>query len=160
LQRIGYSAYIQSATRLTSIDIALLAAEVLPKNGDGHVALNLANVSLLYRIGSFTRALKISIADYLRLNQLTGIAALTTPDQVASPMDSANARDIFLEIDVNKWSLDELAYLLLHDFEAAGTLAPTVEDMDLLREELSAAVAGVEIPDGKDPLETVREDGP
>jgi Salmonella virulence plasmid 28.1kDa A protein len=57
-----YAAYVQSATRLTSTDLLLLVERVLPKDlTTGHVALNLANTSLLYRIGSLVRALNISV---------------------------------------------------------------------------------------------------
>ena len=49
-----YSPYIQSAVRLTAEDLLVLVTEVPLRQHTGNVALNLANASPLYRIGSFT----------------------------------------------------------------------------------------------------------
>ena len=139
-----YAAHIQGATRLTTEDIALLVAEVLPKDtATGHVALNLANVSLLYRVASFARALKISVQDCLHLAKLTGLMALTTPVTAATPLNTLDLHTRFEEIDEGNWAIDKLAYLLLHASGPAAIHAPQVEDMDEVLVELSAGLSGI-----------------
>jgi hypothetical protein len=126
-----YAGYIQSATRLSAHDLQLLVRDWLPKDPiTGHVALNLANVSLLYRMASLVRALKIDANDALRLFALIGLAPLSTP---AAPTDPSHARkfhDQFADIDAGDLTVEALAYLLLHDADAVTNLAPTSGDID------------------------------
>lgn len=139
-----YATYIQSATRLTAADIALLVAEDLPRDAaGGNVALNLSNVSRLYRVASFTRALGIGVRDYLHLVNLTGLSPLTAPGAPASPLESEAAHARLSEIDQGEWEIAELSYLLLHDAEAAATYAPRTEDVAEVLAGLSAGLAGV-----------------
>lgn len=153
-----YAAYIQSATQLTSIDLARLAADVLPKDpATGHVALDLVNVSLLARVASLTAAFDITVTDYLRLLGLTGSVPLTTADTTATPTGAREFHERFRAIDDSGRSIDELAYLLLHDTEAALTHAPATEQMDAWLETLKAPFAGildVNIAAGNDVLRT------
>ncbi len=151
LLQIDYAAYIQSATQLTSADLLLLVVELLPKDAaTGHVRLDLANVSLLYRVASFTQAMAISMTDYLRLLKLTGIEPLTMIDLLtmtvkrASPVDSLALKTSFDEIDDGQWSLEELAYLLVHEAAAVAVLAPTLEEMAALQAELKVGYIGIE----------------
>ncbi|HKO41664.1 MAG TPA: neuraminidase-like domain-containing protein [Pyrinomonadaceae bacterium] len=144
LLQLDYAAIIQGATRLSTEDIALLVAEVLPKDtATGHVALNLANVSMLYRVASIARALKISVQDYLHLEKLTGLMALTTPGTTATPVNSLDLHTRFEEIQEANWAIDKLAYLLLHASGPAAIHAPQVEDMDAVLVELSAGLSGI-----------------
>jgi hypothetical protein len=140
----GYSAYIQSATQLIAADLQLLVEQVLPKDTNaGHVVLNLANVSLLYRIASFVRAIGSSVQDYLTVQRITGISPLRTPTVAASSLDSMRFYDCFREIDDGNWSIEQLAYLLLHDAGAAAVLAPAPEDMDAWLTVTSPGFVGV-----------------
>ena len=139
-----YAAYVQSATRLTAPDLLLLAEKVLPKDTTtGHVALNLANLSSLYRIGSLGRALKITVSDYLSLSLITGLVPLGTPGLSVSPVDSMDFYRLFLEIGQRSWSIQELAYLLLHDPDAVAALAPSVDDMDSWLTTMSPSFLGI-----------------
>jgi hypothetical protein len=142
---LDYATYIQSATLLTTEDVLTLVAELLPKDaGTGHVALNLANVSLLYRIVSFTQAMGISVTDYLRLTRLTGISPLTTPARPASPMETLALKTCYDQIDSGQLSLEQLAYLLRHESDAVAVLAPLTEDMDAWLATMNASFADVE----------------
>ena len=139
-----YAAYLQSATQLTSDDLLLLARELLPKDAaTGHVALNLAAVSLLYRVASLAQALKISVTDLLRLMAITGLSPLRTPSAVASPIESRRFHDRFREIDAGKHTIEELAYLLLCEPAAVATLAPTTADIDAWLISISPGFAGI-----------------
>lgn len=144
---LDYSQYVQSATRLTAADMLLLVAEVLPKDAvTGNVALNLANLSLLYRIGSFVRAIGSSVADYLALKRLSGIAALAEPPATARPIDSLEFHRLFIEVGEGAWSVGQLSYLLLDVDDPLTPLAPAAEDMDLWLATIAPAFAGTVRP--------------
>ena len=139
-----YAVYIQSATRLTADDLLLLVQEVLPKDPTtGHVALNLANGSLLYRMASLARALKVSVKDVLRLVAITGVAPLRTASETPSPIDTLRFHDRFADIDAGAHSVEELAYLLLHESTAVATLAPTTETIDAWLASMSPNFIGI-----------------
>lgn len=139
-----YAVYIQSATRLTADDLLLLVQEVLPKDAtSGHVALNLANASLLYRMASLARTLKVSVKDTLRLVAITGVAPLRTASVTPSPIDTLRFHDQFAEIDAETRSVEELAYLLLHESTAVATLASTTETIDAWLASMSLNFIGV-----------------
>lgn len=143
-----YAAYIQSATRLTADDVLLLVQELLPKDATtGHVALNLANASLLYRMASLTRALKIGVKDALRLVAITGVVPLRTASAAASPIGSRRFQDRFSEIDAGTRSVEELAYLLLHESTAVAILAPTTEGIDAWLASISPSFKGIFVID-------------
>ncbi|GAA1980208.1 neuraminidase-like domain-containing protein [Microbacterium pumilum] len=126
-----YAAFIQSATRLTAGDVLLLVREVLPKDGSsGHVALNLANVSLLYRMASLAQSLGVTANDVLQLVAITDVAPLRTALISAGPIEALRFHDRFQEIEGGRLSVEELAYLLLHEPASVAALAPTTTDVD------------------------------
>ena len=140
-----YSAYIQSATQLTAEDILLLASEVMSKDATtGNVPLDLANVSLLYRIGSFTRALDLSVQEYLYLVRLLGWSPLTVAEGAVSPSETMAVYERFSAINEGSWELEELVYLLLDDDATAVTYGPTPEAMDALVVGLSPGFVGID----------------
>ena len=51
--------------------------------------------------------------------------------------------DHFREIDASHWSIEQLAYLLLHEADAAAVLAPTPEDMDAWLTVMSPGFVGI-----------------
>ncbi len=139
-----YAAYIQSATRLGPDDLQLLVTDWLPKDAaSGHVALNLANLSALYRMASMTRALGISVKDALRLFALTGTLPLSTPAAVIGPSHSRQFHELFVAIDAGGHSIQALAYLLLHDDDATVELAPVPEDIDAWLDTLLGSFVGI-----------------
>jgi hypothetical protein len=149
-----YATYIQSATQLTAEDLLLLTGEVLSKDvTTGNAPLNLANLSLLYRIGSFTRALDLSVQDYLYLVRLLGRSPLTTAEGAVSPSETMAVYERLNEINEGDWSIAELVYLLLDDGGAAATYGPTTGAMDAVLDGLSPGFNGI------DNLSTARDNG-
>ena len=139
-----YSAYIQSATQLAAEDILLLAGEILSKDATtGNAPLDLANLSLLYRIGSFTRALDLSVQEYLYLVRLLGRSPLTTAEGAASPLGTMAVYEYLNEINEGAWPIEELAYILLDDDTAAAAYGPTPEAMDAVLGGLSQGFVGI-----------------
>ena len=139
-----YVAYIQSATQLTTDDLLLLTQVWLPKdNTTGHVALNLANLSLLYRVGSFTRALGISVKALVRVVGLTGNVPLRMATATSGPVQTRNFYETWREIDSGEFSVEALAYLSLHEAEAVSVLAPSATSIDAWLASTTASFTGI-----------------
>ncbi len=139
-----YAVYIQSATQLTADDLLLLVQELLPRDSaSGHVVLNLANASLVYRVASLARALKVSVRDVLRLVAITGVAPLRTSSEAASPIDTLRFHERFAEIEAGTRSVEQLAYLLLDEPAAVAALAPATADVDAWLESISPSFTGI-----------------
>ncbi len=145
-----YAAYIQSATGLTAEDLQrLVDAELLLARDDstGHVPLTLANVSSLYRTGSLARAFHLSASDVLRLGAITGLSPVRTATAAPRPPESRRFCDLVHDITTGPASIEELAYLLLHDADATAALAPRSEDVDAWFAATGPGLAGIVLPD-------------
>ena len=139
-----YAAYVQGAVRLTSDDLLLLVRDWLPKDGaTGHVALNLANLSLLYRVASLARVLRLSVVDALRLFAIVGVVPLQSAVGAAGPAESRQFHDVFVELKARAHSVETLAYLLLHEADAALALAPSSADLDAWLLSVNAGFVGI-----------------
>ncbi len=139
-----YAAYIQSATRLTAEDLLLLVHEILPGDASaGHVALNLANVSLLYRIGSLARTLQTSVVDVLRLLAITSMTPLRTASAASGPIETQRFYERFRDIEAGTLSVEELSYVLLHESAAVGALAPATTDVAAWLASTSPSFVGI-----------------
>ena len=139
-----YTAYVQSALRLTSDDLLLLVRDWLPKDGaTGHVALNLTNLSLLYRVASLARAFRLTVVDALRLFAIVGVGPLQSAVAAASPAESRRFHDVFVELKACAHSVETLAYLLLHEAAAALALAPSSADLDAWLLSVNAGFVGI-----------------
>ncbi|MFH0344526.1 MAG: neuraminidase-like domain-containing protein [Chromatiales bacterium] len=140
----AYAAHIQSATGLTADDLHLLVAtDLLPKDAGGEVVLNLPNVSLLYRVASLGRAFEIGMADLVHLVAILNVTPVRTHAAAAGPAQSRRFFDSVQEMRAGKRSVEELAYLLLHDDGAAAALAPALSDIDAWFEATSPSFAGI-----------------
>lgn len=139
-----YGAYIQGATRLTGDDLLLFVGALLPKDaGTGHVSLNLANLSLLFRLATFTRAAKLSATDLIRLMALTGRAPLRVPPGGASPLDTQRFIDVLKEVHAAELSIEQLAYLHLHEADAVAAWAPSAEAAEAWRVSMVNSFKGI-----------------
>ncbi|GAA1970923.1 hypothetical protein GCM10009776_37390 [Microbacterium deminutum] len=139
-----YAAYIQSATRLTADDLVRLAREMLPKDAaSGHVPLNLANVSLLYRAASLARSLGVTVHDAMRLVAITDVAPLRTSAASAGPIDSRRFHDRFQDVSAGRLSIEALAYLLLHEPESVAALGPGTADVDAWLASVTPGFVGI-----------------
>jgi hypothetical protein len=54
-----------------------------------------------------------------------------------------NFYNLFLEIRQGDWSIQQLAYLLLHDADAVAALAPSTNDMDAWLTTMSPSLLGI-----------------
>lgn len=91
--------------------------------------LNLANLSHLYRIVTLSRALKLSLAEFLSIKKLTGV------DPFLDPYDPKNLK-VTVEfvkraqkIRESEFSISELDYLLRHIYRESEGIAPREEEI-------------------------------
>ncbi|MEM9686303.1 MAG: neuraminidase-like domain-containing protein, partial [Bacteroidota bacterium] len=142
---------VLGALRMRSTYLPALISAELP-NGPGGEApgqlVDKAQLSHLFRVASFTRALRISVQEYLDWQLLTGIQPLSTPANPANP-DSTLAflrwYDLIRERNI---SLDELNFLLRHSGLTAfpdSTESQMIASLTALRETLQTKLGEKDI---------------
>lgn len=111
-------------------------------------ALNLANVSLLYRYGLMAKAVKLLVSDFLALKTLSGIDPFRPLHNgpVVKVSDDAplSATLAFVEVAEtvreSGFSIEELSYLFSHRYDANGKSQPPTEaDFLSLMEQMATA---------------------
>lgn len=101
--------------------------------------LTLENLSRLYRNASFARALSLTVPDFLRLKVITGIEPFVNDSMAATPAHTAETLRFVRIVDsvrASGFSTDELDYLLRHRFSEASGVAPTMEEVALVLDEI------------------------
>lgn len=97
--------------------------------------LNLANLSLLYRISSLAKALKLSIHDWLIVRELTGMVY-----EKVNPFYTTRNTMRFIEkvgvIRASGFSINELDYLLRHEFTPSSGVALAEEAIAVILDEI------------------------
>ena len=127
---------VRGVLRIDEDELDVLIAQEL----SGDTTLNLANLSYLYRISSFAQALKLSIADYLSLKNLSGRKPLT--DTVSSTQPSKTLAFVKLHqtLRQEKISMEQLEYTLAHHTKPSWSFIPsdqkTGQFLSTLRTEL------------------------
>ena len=118
---------------LTNNDIALdtlnLSASEVPDN-----ALNLANFSHLYRIVSFSKALRLSIREFLALKAMTGVDPFLDPTGTRRFVETVN------KVRSSGLSIAELDYFLRHVDQTPAGISPREEDIGLFLTELRSGL--------------------
>ncbi len=134
---------VVAALGISASDLSLLVSNDavhatlnLPQSDIQDDALNLANLSRLYRVASFAKALKLSIRDFLVARTLIEI----------DPFDPGHIEDTLRFVDkVNKirssgFALAEVDYLLRHWVVAPSGLGLTEERIALALEDMRAGL--------------------
>ena len=119
----------------------LLTTEFTDANGVTDPVLNLANLSRLYRIASFARALKVSIRDFVALKVLTGIVPFADGTSPATSTHTANTLrfvETARKVRRSGFQVMELDYLLRHRFEEKDGIAPSEENVAQILTEIRA----------------------
>jgi hypothetical protein len=124
-----------SATDFVLLTDAATAARELTLPPAVDSAFNVANLSHLYRIVSFTRALRMPLADFLVLRGLAGFDPLLGASP-AQPQDTLNFVEITAKIRSAKVNIAELHYLLRHVTRPTSGVAAE----DVLRDQRLAAL--------------------
>ncbi|MGI0487705.1 neuraminidase-like domain-containing protein [Pantanalinema rosaneae CENA516] len=137
---------ILAAINISADELRLLIQETLPDDN-----INLANLSHLYRVASFSRALRISIQDYLVLARLTGQQGLThfnlsdATSQPATPEITWNFIQQFDSLTASGFKIQELDYLLVHRFLPTFPLPFTNEAIAITLAELQTELRKIRL---------------
>ncbi|WP_437665418.1 neuraminidase-like domain-containing protein [Sorangium sp. So ce1182] len=145
---------ILAALRLSAAELALLtddgasqaALGAPPLVGDG--AMNLANLSKLFRAASLARALKLPLRDLLALHALSGIDVFNT----TSPAVTRRFVEVALAVRATRFGVARLDHLLRHVAQPASGLGLEPARIDAALTDLTAGLAriasGAEPPEG------------
>ena len=109
---------LSAVLKLKEEETTLIQAKSL-----GNDDLSLDNISIVARIASLTRKLKLAADEYYILLEILNTGAAFDP--FASPSATNQFIEIVTLIRNTKFTLYELAYLLLHKDEGARPLIPT-----------------------------------
>jgi hypothetical protein len=123
-------------TILAALQITAADYERLTTAGVNNGALSLENLSDLYRHVLLARTLALSIPDLLMLIEL-----VDSNPFAADTAETAEFCDRVKAMQQSPFSLQELAYLFLHDADAAAALAPQTEEIISVGRTLRAAEA-------------------
>lgn len=146
---------LQGALGLTTNEIKL----ILQDGGKSLASaeLSLENISLLYRYGLLAKGLKLSVRELITLKQLSGVDPFTSlhPNPLADTAESkAIALDYpfsqtlrFVEIaesvEESGLNIEDLEYLLLHQFDPTGKYRPDNNATMALLKTLSEGVRNI-----------------
>jgi hypothetical protein len=142
-----HTSTLTAALDVSATDVTLMIQGDTELGIAGSVAdaLNLANLSTLYRIASFARALGLSIRELLTMKALTSI----------DPFDGANTENtqLFVEavrkLQATKFSVDELNYLLRDRELASAPISPDVKTIELQLATTRAGLAKIASDSGR-----------
>jgi hypothetical protein len=131
---------LQAAFRLDGPALLLLTAKT-----DG--ALNLANLSLIYRHATLARQLRLSVQSFLTAIDLTGI----NPFDAAHTEDTVRFVETVTAIRGSSFDMTRLDYLLRHRSSVAASFVPTELALATELNDLRAALKAIDDASGADP---------
>ena len=136
------AAVIAAALQLSADDLARLRgdANVLPRLVGGGLddRLNLENLSSLHRHAALARALKIGIREYQSLLQLVSVAPFSTTVETLRVV-----RQVAL-IRASGFTIEDLDYLLRHQFTTGSPVAITDDEIAVLLDSLRVDLRAVD----------------
>lgn len=143
----GHLPALVAAFGIKAADLALLTAgtDAVVSNDN----LNLTNLSKLYRVVSLARALKLTIPEYLSIRKLSGLDpfAPITPAPPRAPAPATAATLLFVEkvkaLRASGFTIEELEYLLRHDFHPLSVIAPSEDAIAATLDEIRAGLAQI-----------------
>jgi hypothetical protein len=130
-------AAILSATRLKANDLQLLVANEFP---DGVITLNLSQLSYLYSVASFCRALKLTIPEYLALKNIIGAQPVTNLSGNVTPAQSLSFIKKCKTITEVGFDPETLHYILKHRARPNAPFVITDIEIEKILKLLQSAV--------------------
>ncbi|MGH8542927.1 MAG: neuraminidase-like domain-containing protein, partial [Gammaproteobacteria bacterium] len=140
---------ILAVLEITDKELSLLVEQSLPDD-----ALNLGNLSALYRSVSLARALKLSIDDFIRIRRLVS----TDPFDPADPSKAGLFVRNVEKIRASGFSVPELDYSLRHEFPLPSPVAPTETEAGRVLEDIRNGLQKIEEEQTFSPESTDRLD--
>lgn len=117
-----------SRTFTISITTSILPGKLLAYAHDVPDILNLGNLSHLYRIVTFTKALQLTIEDFLELKKLTGL----DPFEPQAPRETRRFVDRAEKLRRCGFNIAEQSYLVRHAYGEAEGIAPATQQIALV----------------------------
>ncbi|MEZ4861711.1 MAG: neuraminidase-like domain-containing protein [Caldilineaceae bacterium] len=143
---VGHLPALQGALGLTADEIS----QILKDDGQDPATaeLHLRNVSLLYRYGLLAKMLKISVCELIALKALSGINPFeplrdvppTTLAEDHPYSQTLRFVEIADEIKESGLKIEDLDYLLRHQFDPTGKYRPKIEETLALLKTLAGGV--------------------
>ncbi|MCI0702938.1 MAG: Tc toxin subunit A [Planctomycetia bacterium] len=150
----GHLLALQGALGLTADDIEQILADAAksdPNKSLDKAALSLANVSLLYRYGLLAKALKLSVKELVALKQLSGLEPfqlphadpLTTIEQDSPFTQTLRFVEIAGHVKESGLKVEDLDYLLRHEFDPTGKYRQNAEARLALLKTLAEGIRAI-----------------
>lgn len=137
---------IAAALNISSSDMERLAETLLTSLGEVDDALNIENLSQLFRKASFTKALDISVEEYLIAVDFIA----DNPFDRSRPTELLSFIDQVEQVQGSGFSFAELQYLLLDEYNSNEGIAPTedraIQLLTSLQEGLVKIKTDLEVP--------------
>lgn len=130
-QITDYAEGIQAALGISDAELSLLLEE-----SEVPDMLNLANLSHLYRIVIFSKALKLSIDEFIATKKLFGIDPFLDPFDPEHLEVTLQFAEKAQKIRESGFSISELEYLLHHRCRESEGIAPREEEIALVLGEI------------------------
>ncbi|HRI69868.1 MAG TPA: neuraminidase-like domain-containing protein, partial [Polyangium sp.] len=147
-----------AALQITAAEFALLTSDPVSRAIMGLDALfpantpmDLPNLSRLYRIVTFARALGLSLFEYLVLRELSGNAALEGDAGTVTPAMTRQFVQLVREIKASALNVGELHYLARHVVPVGMTAGMTEEAAGTLVGELAEITGKIALDDAAAP---------
>ncbi|WP_437990437.1 neuraminidase-like domain-containing protein [Sorangium sp. So ce145] len=138
-----YPAHIRAALRLKSADIERLWEAVIESQPGTN--LGLAELTKMYRVATFSRAMGLSVAEFYDLTALVGSPFTTGgADLQAAILNTYAAIRELKRARATRMSAAEIAYYLRHESEPGDAFIPAADATDRAVLRLSAAAAEIE----------------
>ncbi len=134
-----FTPLVLAAINLGADDLSLLVEQKLPTD-----KLDLPNLSNLYRIATFTKAMNISVKEFLSLEAMSGLPALRLDKRLPDPPDTVSPQESFTFVETRErirnsdFGIETLDYLLRHQYDATSTIQPSEKYIEILLEDLRA----------------------
>ena len=131
---------IAAALSISTADLVLLIndASIIPRNSTDVTqpddVLSLDYLSRLYRHATLAKALKLSAADYL------SALKLINADPFATTADTILFVEKINEVRSSGFSVDELSFLLRHEYTPSSGIAPSEEAIAIVLDEIRSGL--------------------
>ena len=132
----AHASAILAALGISDAELAELRRQEL----GGSDALNLANLTRLYRVTVLARGLRLPVGRLLMLKALTGI----DPFDPAHTEQTLRLVEVIDKLDVGGFGVQELAYILQHRIDEAEPVAPDDATIALVLDDIRTNLQRIE----------------
>ncbi|KAF5437921.1 Peptidoglycan-binding (PGRP) domain of peptidoglycan hydrolases-containing protein, partial [Candidatus Methanophagaceae archaeon] len=137
-------AYVAAALESKTADLLLLIDIDKKNKKEVPNQLNLKHLSHLYRILSLTKALNLTVKEFLSAKAFTGVDPFKDYNNDLTPLQSFKFVEKIQTIQTSGFSIIELDYLLRHKYEDKDNIAPTDAEIAKALSEIHSGLKKIE----------------